>query len=232
MDLSELRQPHQVLVYPNCQYCIRPSLSALTTHLRACHKLHPDILPRDGTDEQRVSPGYFAQHYPTLWFQQQPVFVPSVNVTSSPRIVTTPRLAMLLVSKDRESFAHAEDTMSGHFQARRAVRTTRGGRHAPFRHLHGNGSPIFTHIYCQRFFATEPQSSYSEVTLSLRKTPAVSHPVLRENARRAAFSGEAVLHKLIDTELNSSHRALEAGSGDCQGATAAIEVDPWLDATW
>jgi hypothetical protein len=40
-----------------------------------------------------------------------------------------------------------------------------------------------------------------------------------------------VLHKLINTELDSSQRALEAGLGDCQGATVATEVNLWLDAT-
>jgi hypothetical protein len=32
-----------------CQYCVRLSVSALTTHLHAQHKLHPDVRPRDST---------------------------------------------------------------------------------------------------------------------------------------------------------------------------------------
>jgi hypothetical protein len=42
--------------------------------------------------------------------------------------------------------------MSKHFQKHRAVRTTRGGRHVPLQHLYENGSLIYTHVYCQRFF--------------------------------------------------------------------------------
>jgi hypothetical protein len=49
MDLFELHQPYQVLIYRKCQYCVRPSVSALTTHLCAQHKLHSDVRPRDGT---------------------------------------------------------------------------------------------------------------------------------------------------------------------------------------
>jgi hypothetical protein len=48
MDLFELYQPYQVLICRKCQYC-SPSVSALTTHLGAQHKLHPDVHPRDGT---------------------------------------------------------------------------------------------------------------------------------------------------------------------------------------
>jgi hypothetical protein len=121
--------------------------------------------------------------------------------------------------------------MSRHFQNHRTVRTTRGGRHVPLQHLYESGSPIFTHVYCQRFFATSAQSSYFEVTPGPSGNDVVSHPVLRENVRRAALSREAVLHELIDAELASSRTALEAGLDSCPGVTVATEVDPWLDAT-
>jgi hypothetical protein len=45
----------------------------------------------------------------------------------------------------------------------------------------------------------------------------ISHPILRENIRKAALSREAVLHELIDAELASSRTALEAGLDSCQG---------------
>lgn len=48
MELFEFRQPYQVLICSECQYCVRPSISALTTHLRAQHKSHQDVRPRSG----------------------------------------------------------------------------------------------------------------------------------------------------------------------------------------
>jgi hypothetical protein len=95
------------------------------------------------------------------------------------------------------------------------VQNTRGSRHIPLQHLYENSNPIFTHIHCQRFFATRPQSSYFEVTPELNKHAAVNYLVVQENRRRAALPREVLLRKLINTELDSSQRALEADLGDC-----------------
>jgi hypothetical protein len=90
---------------------------------------------------------------------------------------------------------HAENTMSRHFQAHRTVRNTRGGCHVPLQHLYENGIPIFTHIYCQRFFATGPQSSYFEVTPKPSGNAAVDHLVVQKNTQRAALLREALTEK-------------------------------------
>lgn len=121
--------------------------------------------------------------------------------------------------------------MSKHFQEHRAVRTTRGGRHVPLQHLYENGNLIYTHVHCQRFFAAGAHSSYFEVAPASSEDAAVDHPILKEKARRAALSREALLHELIESELSSSQMALEAESDVCQGTLVATEADPWLDAT-
>jgi hypothetical protein len=54
---------------------------------------------------------------------------------------------------------------------------------------------------------------------------------VQENTRRAALPREVLLRELINTELDSSQKAPEAGLGDCQGTTIATEVNSWLDAT-
>jgi hypothetical protein len=48
MDVFEFQQPYRVLICNECQYCVRLSISALTTYLRAQHKSHLDVHPRNG----------------------------------------------------------------------------------------------------------------------------------------------------------------------------------------
>jgi hypothetical protein len=59
--------------------------------------------------------------------------------------------------------ASAENTMSRHFQNHCTVRTTRDGCHVPLQQLSVNGSPIFTRLCCQSFFAIGAQLSYFDM---------------------------------------------------------------------
>ncbi|PVH91236.1 hypothetical protein DM02DRAFT_664211 [Periconia macrospinosa] len=145
----------------------------------------------------------------------EPDTVPSANSVSNTWIITTPGLEMLSMPKDSDSFAFCGDHHVWAFPG------------SPCTCLYN----IFTHVYCQRFFATGAQSSYFEVTPGPSGNAAVDPPALQGNAPKAALSREALLHELINMELESSRRALEAGLADCQGAPVATEVDPWLDAT-
>jgi hypothetical protein len=67
MDLFELHQPYEVLICRKCQYCVRASVSALTTHLRAQHTLHPDVRAM-GQEEQL---GCFGKHSQVLRTQHR-----------------------------------------------------------------------------------------------------------------------------------------------------------------
>jgi hypothetical protein len=165
MDLFELHQPYQVLICRKCQYCVRPSVSALTTHLRAQHKLHPDVRPRDGTGGAACVVRLLRKAFPGAVDPTQSL-IPYPAPTSSPipELLLHRGLKCSQCPKIVTASPCAENTMSRHFQNHRIVRTTRGARHVPLQHLYENGSPIFTHVYCQRFFATGAQSSYFEVT--------------------------------------------------------------------
>jgi hypothetical protein len=126
--------------------------------------------------------------------------------------------------------------MSTHFQQHRAIRRTRGGDqrtpHTRSAHLHEDGMLIFTRVGCQRFFATHRQSSYFPVAYSPDQDATVNHAVVtQEDARKAALSREALLHELVNTELESSRVALEAGIDICQSPLVVTEADPWLEAT-
>ena len=124
--------------------------------------------------------------------------------------------------------------MSKHFQLHRAVRTTRGGRHIPNQHIFDCGEPIYTEVYCQRFFATGPQCSYFEVA-SPPKDDEVSAGQRKEGKEQRqsgkVLSKEALLHDLVNAELEDNQRLLEAKQDICQAGTIATEVDPWLDST-
>jgi hypothetical protein len=145
MGLFELRQPHQVLICRKCQYCVRPSVNALTTHLRAQHNLHPDVCSRDGPGGAASVAWLLCKAFPGAVDPAQSL-IPDPAPTSPP----IPELALHRGLKCSQcpkivtASANAEITMSGHFQIHRAVRTTRGGRHVSSQHLYENGSPIFT----------------------------------------------------------------------------------------
>jgi hypothetical protein len=232
MDLFEFQQPYNVLICRKCKYCVRPTASALTTHLCSKHKSHPDVRLRDRVGGAACIARLISKSFPgAVDPKQTPIPYPASTSPPIPGLSLHSGLKCSKCPKIMTTSLHAENTMSRHFQIHRTVRNTRGGRHIPLQHLYENGNPIFTHVHCQRFFATGPQSSYFEVTPEPNEHAAVDHPVVQENRRRAALPREVLLRELINTELDSSQRALEADLGDCQGTTIATEVDPWLDAT-
>jgi hypothetical protein len=232
MDLFDFYQPYQVLICRDCQHCVHPSLSALTTHLRAKHRLHPDVRPRDGKGRAASVARLLCKAFPAaLDPTKSPILYPAPTTPAIPGLLLQQGLKCSQCPKIVTASPCAENTMSKHFQKHRAVRTTRGGRHVPLQHLYENGSLIYTHVYCQRFFATGPQSSYFEVAPKSSESAAVDQPIGQKKAWSEALSREALLHELINAELDSSQRALEANSGVFQGALVATEADPWLDAT-
>jgi hypothetical protein len=88
--------------------------------------------------------------------------------------------------------------MSRHFQNHRATRTTGGGCHVPLQHLYENGSPIFTHVYCQRFFATGAQSSYFEITPGPGGNDVISHPILRRRVLQLDARGSRSSSRVVE----------------------------------
>jgi hypothetical protein len=184
MDLFHFYQPFQVLICRDCPYCVHPSLSALTTHLRAKHKLHPDVRPRDSKGGAAGVARLLCKAFPVaLDPTKSSIPHPAPTTPAIPGLSLHQGLKCSQCPKIPTASPCAENTMSKHFQKYRAVRTTRGGRHVPLQHLYENGSLIYTHVYCQRFFATGSQSSYVEVAPKSIESAAVSIPLAEESRK-------------------------------------------------
>lgn len=184
MDLFDFYQPYQVLICRDCQYCVHPSLSALTTHLRAKHKLHPDVRPRDGKGGAAGVARLLRKAFPAaLDPTQTPIPHPAPTTPAIPGPSLHQGLKCTQCPKIVTASLCAKNRMSQHFQKHRAVRTTRGGRHVPLQHLYENGSLIYTHIHCQRssrpvrsrHTSRSPPSQASQAQVEIqydrRKTP-------------------------------------------------------------
>jgi hypothetical protein len=130
MDLFEFYQPCQVLICRDCQYCVRPSVSALITHLRAKHRLHPDVRLRNGKGEAACVARLLYKTFPgALGPTQSPIPFPAPTSPAIPGLSLHQGLKCSHCLTIVTASSYAENTMSKHFQKHRAVRTTRCGRH-------------------------------------------------------------------------------------------------------
>jgi hypothetical protein len=182
MDLFEFREPYRVLICRECQYCVLATESALSTHLLFKHKLHIDIRSggKNGGGGAATVARLLCKTFPTAIDQAQTLL--KVPAPESPPI---PGLALRRGLKCTQCDKIISDTKSGpaamstHFQQHCAIRRTRGGDqrspHTRSAHLHEDGMPILTRVWCQCFFATHRQSSYFPVAYSPDQDATVNH---------------------------------------------------------
>lgn len=111
------------------------------------------------------------------------------------------------------------------------MRKKRGGRHDATQDFMEDGIPISTAVYCQQFFSRGLQCSFFQVTPQQGAEPTAGLLAEREEARRLALPREALLHKLVSTELDDNRRTLDTSADVCKPIAAEIEVDPWMEHT-
>jgi hypothetical protein len=227
MDLFVFYPPSNVLICKPCGYTVGPI--SLSTHIRV-HHLHD---ARDAATNFFAAPElktpakllakYFCERYQpanpsTTELPTPPATNPPIPELRLYRGYQCTRCSFVLRSKGKE----AKASMGKHFNIHRLV-PRKPGRQAKIAGISATDSePMFTKVYCQRFFASGAQSSFFTVN--------VPDPV-QELVKSRPRGHADIFRALIDEQLTAGNDEQDARAQIYNSQASKTEVSPWLEMT-
>ncbi|KAF2628300.1 hypothetical protein BU25DRAFT_458140 [Macroventuria anomochaeta] len=194
MDLFVFYPPSSVLICKPCGYAVRPI--SLYTHIRV-HHLHDARDAATNLLAKYLCERYQPANLSTTKLPTPPATNPPIPELRLYRGYQCTRCSFVLRSEGKE----AKASMGKHFNIHRLV-PRKPGRQAKIAGISATDSePMFTKVYCQRFFASGAQSSFFTVN--------VPDPV-QELVKSRPRGHADIFRALIDEQLKAGNDEQDA----------------------
>ncbi|KAI1663260.1 DUF3505 domain containing protein [Pyrenophora tritici-repentis] len=227
MDLFTFYSPSSVLICKPCGYAVPPT--TLSTHIKVHHLYDARHAATNlfnapqSRNPATLLANYLCERYQLL--DPAIVKLPTPPATNLPipelklhRGYQCTRCSFVLRSQGKE----AEISMGRHFNVHRLV-PRKPGRQAKIAGIPAQDSgPMFTKVYCQRFFAAGAQSSFFTVNV-----PDKVQELVKSRPRGHAD----VFRALIDEQLTAGNDEQDARAQIYNSQVSKTEVSPWLEMT-
>jgi hypothetical protein len=227
MDLFTFYPPSSVLICKPCSYAVPPT--TLSSHIRL-HHLHDAryaaidfFAAPHSKNPATLLANYLCERYQLL--DPATAKLPTPPATNPPipelklyRGYQCTRCSFVLRSQGKE----AKNQMGRHFNIHRLV-PRKPGRQAKIAGIPAQDSgPMFTEVFCQRFFVAGAQSSFFTVNV----------PDQVQDLVKARPRGHAdVFRALIDAQLTAGNDEQDAQAQIYNSQVSKTEVSPWLEMT-
>jgi hypothetical protein len=227
MDLFVFYPPSSVLICKPCGYAVPPT--TLATHIKVHHLDDARHAATNLFDApQSRNPATLLANYLCERYQ---VLDPAIAKVPKPPATNLPipelklhrgyqctRCSFVLRSTGKE----AKSSIGTHFNIHRLV-PRKPGRQAKMAGIPAQDSgPMFTEVYCQRFFASGAQSSFFTVNVPDQ---------VRELVKNRPKGHADVFRALIDEQLTAGNEEQDARAQVYNSQVSKTEISPWLEMT-
>jgi hypothetical protein len=227
MDLFTFYPPSSVLICKPCGYAVPPT--TLSSHIRVHHL--EDARYAATNPSTSSNPRNAAKLLTTYLGEQYQLLDPATtNIPTPP--ATTPPIPDLTLYPGyqctccsfviRSGGKEAKTSMGKHFNIHRLVPRKRGGQAKIAGIPTKDNGPMFTKVFCQRFFVTGLQSSFFTVTV-LDQAQGLVETTPRGQAN--------VFQALVDEQLAAGTQEQDARAQIYSSHISKTEISPWLEMT-
>lgn len=226
MDFFDYREDHGILICKPCAFAVSPSNlrgHIATKHLKEARQacmLNP--LLANATRPADALAAYLNQRFKIL--DPRNVIVSKLSPTAAP----VPGLKLYRGFQCsrcdfvRTETKYAEEIMQKHFNVHRTIPRRPGAQKKVSSASAEDDGPMFRQVYCQRFFATGPQSSYFTVS--------VSTEIEKQRQSKSLVKADIVQALLVE-ELERSGYEQQRAAPTYGDQPSQINISPWLEMT-
>ncbi|KAF2741810.1 hypothetical protein M011DRAFT_491054 [Sporormia fimetaria CBS 119925] len=226
MDLFTFYPPSSVLICKPCGYAIPPT--NLSGHIRVRHpddarhaatNFSPSSRPQDAAN---LLANYLCEQHPLLNPATSKIPVPAATNPPIPELrlhrgYQCTRCNFVLRSQGKE----AKTSMGKHFNVHRLV-PREPGRQAKIAGTLMDSEPMFSEVFCQRFFVFGVQSSFFTVNVPDQ---------VQDLAKTRPRGHTDIYRALIDKQLTAGNQQQDAQAQIYNSQVSKTEVSPWLEMT-